>query len=101
MATPKKEDTKVPTFADKLNEIEAMIPAAFLSGNETEVKKVQAIIVKAMKALSQLRKTFDDAVDGKEMFGVDAFPNIERIRAKSENVGRPKKVKEEDTTLDF
>lgn len=97
MPTPKKEVT----FMDKLKEIDSMIPAAFLSGDEAEVLKVQKIIVKATKELSALRAKFDNAVDGKEMFGVDTFPNVERIRAKSENVGRPKKVKEVDTTLDF
>lgn len=89
------------TLSAKLNEIDARIPASFMAGDEKAVLELRTVIEKLAKRVSEIRSNFDKAVDGKEMFGSDSFPNVTRIRAKSENVGRPKAIKPVDTTLDF
>lgn len=89
------------TMSARLNEIESRIAATFTAGDEKAVLELRTIIEKLAKRVGEIRANFDKAVDGKEMFGTDTFPNVTRIRAKSENVGRPKAIKPVDTTLDF
>jgi len=86
---------------ERFAEVRSMIVSAWTSAEEVDVLKVRAIVVALDKEASDLRKMFDDTFDKKDMFGSDSFPNVTRIRAKSELVGRPKKIKEVDTTLDF
>ena len=102
MANNPKEGQKViTTWTEKFDELMQLTLAAWTSNDENEVLKVQKVIVAVSKRASEVRQAFDNTFDMKEAFGADSFPKVTRIRAKSENVGRPKKAKEVDTTLDF
>lgn len=97
MATTPKETTLAKKFANLENEVKE----AWLSGDEQRIAQVQKVALAAKKRASEIVTLWDKGFDGKDMFGADAFPNLIRCRKLSENVGRPKKEKAPDTTLDF
>lgn len=106
------ETKKVPkTFGQTLREFQASIPEAFkkaaTSDDEKDVAELEVMrnkIVSLGKLANEIRSAFDSLVDMRDqgMFGSDFAPDLERIRAKSENVGRPKKEKKDElASLDF
>lgn len=86
------------TLGQKLRKIQKEdIAAAFRSGDENAILTMRNNLVGLAKLVSDCRTAFDSMVDQRDMglFGDDFAPSVSRIRAKGENVGRPKSEKKD------
>jgi len=86
-----------------LVEYGANLPNLFTSGTEEEVLKAGATILALKKGILKIQSEHDKLVDMLEAghFGKGKFPNVKRLRVKSDTVGRPKKEAKPNPLLDL
>ena len=83
---------KLGLYAHK-GELEMEIQEAWESGDPDRINQARKVVMFWGKLTGDLRKAFDDNFDDKAVMGSDFAQNVERIRVKSDKVGRPTKVK--------